>query len=347
MAFLPSSLLLLIYASSHIPQATLAFPYPRRANSFELSGQLTDFIPTCAQSCFISFLNVNFDSSEIGVFPNLDTLCSLNTTSGYTIGEGAVECIVGEDQANTCSKTGVGGDDGSRRAISKAYNMCSGEKGALPNTHATLVATLFTSGSALLVAPAQSTTTTSSKISTSTHATHTSQHLTSSISQSTAAPTTTFSSVVPLATASGSPTLPLTTSSSTASSATQSSTALPASAGKSSAGSKKGLSTLAKVAITIGSIVGVIAIFGLCLFYRWLRKHRNRDRNRDSDLFPFTPESGNSLAARRFTEYNRQNGQAEKGRVSPGAPGGTRDGVAAKSTYKLFLLKTNYNVNTI
>lgn len=321
MAFLPSSLLLVIYAAFQLPPASLAFPSQQReANgSFQLSYQLHNLIPKCAHTCFISFLNVNFDAASLGSSPNLAALCSHNSSSGYTVAEGAVECIVGEDGAGGCSKTGVGGDDGSLAIIASAYGMCEGQKGALSNTHTAITATLSTSGTAVFVVPVV----TSSSLTTSRTVVTTSRSKTS-LPATITAPPPAITSPIPMTPASGMPTI-----FSTSSFPPTQTTALPASTSTTAAAVSSSKSKAPKIAgIAVGSLAGIAAAVGLCAFLRRLRKRRNRDRG--SDIFPFTPESTKSLAARRFTYYSREQG-AEKGERSPGfAPGGTRNGVAAK-----------------
>lgn len=68
-----------------------------------LSSQLTKFIPECAQQCFQSFLDSNFSQSACGKSPSLECLCSTTTPGGYTVGEGALECILAEDSAGFCT----------------------------------------------------------------------------------------------------------------------------------------------------------------------------------------------------------------------------------------------------
>lgn len=80
---------------------TLAFSTYATA-AFTLTPELTKFVPTCAQACFISFLDLNFDTATCGTAPTLDCLCSQNTTTGYTVGEGAVQCILSEDNVGFC-----------------------------------------------------------------------------------------------------------------------------------------------------------------------------------------------------------------------------------------------------
>jgi hypothetical protein len=71
--------------------------------AFSLSSELTKFIPSCAQQCFESFLDANYDESKGGSSPSLQFLCSTKSTSGYTVGEGAVSCIISEDNTKLCT----------------------------------------------------------------------------------------------------------------------------------------------------------------------------------------------------------------------------------------------------
>ena len=91
MALCWPSLILLIFAFSTFTSA-----------AFTLTPDVTKFVPTCAQDCFISFLNANFDNATCGTASTLDCLCSHNTTTGYTVGEGAVQCILSEDNVRFC-----------------------------------------------------------------------------------------------------------------------------------------------------------------------------------------------------------------------------------------------------
>lgn len=45
-----------------------------------LSTELTNLIPSCAQDCFISFLDFNFALGKCGIYPTIDCLC---TTKKY------------------------------------------------------------------------------------------------------------------------------------------------------------------------------------------------------------------------------------------------------------------------
>lgn len=71
--------------------------------AFSLSPGVAKFIPRCAQQCFESFLDANYDESKGGSSPSLQFLCSTKSTSGNTVGEGAVFCLVAEDNAKFCT----------------------------------------------------------------------------------------------------------------------------------------------------------------------------------------------------------------------------------------------------
>ncbi|KAJ9141713.1 hypothetical protein NKR23_g7777 [Pleurostoma richardsiae] len=108
------------------------------AASFNLSADVTAFIPDCALACFESFLEANFAHNLCGDSPSLQCLCSHTGSSGFTIGEGAVQCIVAENTLGACK-----GMEATSQVVSSAYGMCNAQLSAAPETHATLVATLI------------------------------------------------------------------------------------------------------------------------------------------------------------------------------------------------------------
>ena len=59
-----------------------------------LSAELTNLLPSCAHSCFTSFLDFNFALTKCGINPTLDCLCTTKSSSDYTVGEGAVQCVL-------------------------------------------------------------------------------------------------------------------------------------------------------------------------------------------------------------------------------------------------------------
>lgn len=98
---LPLSLFLLIYA--FLTGVDAEYIIPTGASSL---------IPSCAQVCFESFVQNNWPS-VCSDTPSLDCLCENESASSYTIGEGAVQCIMSEASIGFCK-----GDDSSSRHFS-------------------------------------------------------------------------------------------------------------------------------------------------------------------------------------------------------------------------------------
>ena len=96
--------------------------------AFSLSPEVSKFIPTCAQVCFESFLDINYDESKGGSSPSLGFICSTRSTSGDTAGEGAVSCIVSEDNAKFCTGSDAEGTPQWRRhrSIANMSSNCCG-----------------------------------------------------------------------------------------------------------------------------------------------------------------------------------------------------------------------------
>ncbi|KAI2467041.1 hypothetical protein F4781DRAFT_403728 [Annulohypoxylon bovei var. microspora] len=117
--------------------------------TMELGDDIQTFVPTCAQPCLESFIQGNFPSSGCTSSPSLDCLCTAKSSSGYTLGEGALQCISAEVERGVCDENVTGGP-----VKHDAYLMCSNIANALPNTHSVLTATIAdspTGGSASIV----------------------------------------------------------------------------------------------------------------------------------------------------------------------------------------------------
>lgn len=82
------------------------------AASSTLPSEITEFVPSCALDCFQSFVSNNYNASVCGTSPSLPCLCQKTGTSGFTVGEGAVQCLVAEINRNSCQ-----GGDASREWI--------------------------------------------------------------------------------------------------------------------------------------------------------------------------------------------------------------------------------------
>ncbi|KAK0720556.1 hypothetical protein B0H67DRAFT_552711 [Lasiosphaeris hirsuta] len=121
----------------------------RAASPTNISSEILNFAPACAQQCFRSFIQANFNTGDCGDSPSMQCLCRLTGSSGYTLGEGAVSCIVAESTRGICK-----GTDANVGTTATAYNMCVGIAGAAQKTHETIVATLVVpSGTGPLVVP--------------------------------------------------------------------------------------------------------------------------------------------------------------------------------------------------
>lgn len=81
------------------------------STTVSLSSDFSSIIPSCAQECFLSFVAVNYPDidDECGSTPSLQCLCSRAGASGFTIGEGAVQCITAEKAIGFCSRLEASG----------------------------------------------------------------------------------------------------------------------------------------------------------------------------------------------------------------------------------------------
>ncbi|RDL38992.1 uncharacterized protein BP5553_03332 [Venustampulla echinocandica] len=263
------------------------------AASTSLSQEITNFVPKCAQECFISFLDSNFPTSICSSAPTLECLCSHNGLSEFTVGEGAVQCIISEGNIGFCK-----GRDASNSVVLGAYSMCNGQNNALPNTHATIVATLIIPSSRpsiVLVPPSATAVASATPISTLITPIPTTTALTSPNSGPTSA-----------ALPSGLP------SPSTVAQPVQTNSPIPP-------------PTLTKpqiVGITVASIGGTALMLGVIALFACVRRKRLQ-KNRESDEFPFQLEPkvyAKSTKSSRFSLRRPKNF----------GPGGTSNGIAAK-----------------
>ncbi|KAI1762372.1 hypothetical protein GGR53DRAFT_521705 [Hypoxylon sp. FL1150] len=103
----------------------------------ELGDDITNLVPSCAQSCLESFIIGNYPTTDCTQNPSLQCLCVEQSNTGYTLGEGALQCIEIEAQRGVCTQADVSGS-----IPRDAYLMCNNVKNALPNTHSVLTATI-------------------------------------------------------------------------------------------------------------------------------------------------------------------------------------------------------------
>ncbi|KAH9906778.1 hypothetical protein F4778DRAFT_595872 [Xylariomycetidae sp. FL2044] len=100
------------------------------ASNIVLGGDISALVPACATDCLQVFIENNYASTSCIDDASLDCLCTTENPSGFTIGEGAVQCIALSERNGSCNSNDVGSD-----ATSKALDMCSSVPGALPNPH--------------------------------------------------------------------------------------------------------------------------------------------------------------------------------------------------------------------
>ena len=259
-----------------------------------LTPHLAAVIPTCAQSCVESFVAQNYQT-VCGPPPNFDCLCVNITPSGFTIGEGSLECLVS------------GCEDYTEKQAVDIYAACEGVPDARPNTHAVLTAVATSVVSQTITTPYP--TQTSSDIPSSR------SHLSSSIS-STSASSTAFgthsirttatsssvhSSISPLP---SDTTTPTTTPSATSefSTASAKATATPAATH---------VLTKPQIAgIVVASIGATALILGLCFIFLFFRKRRLQKRYTASSfgggkVMESSLESTPDLAANATTNFER------------------------------------------
>ncbi|KAK5045603.1 hypothetical protein LTR84_008972 [Exophiala bonariae] len=226
-----------------------------RADPICLPPALINAVPNCAVSCLQVFTSTKYPGSNCQTTTDLNFLCTQSNTSGLTIGEAAVQCVVsfcrGQDQLN------LGG-----------YNVCIGVQGARPNTAQTITATLLAA-------------TTSATMD--------------NLPQTISNPTSTMSvSMVVMDTgAPAVPTTMLTTTSSVPSAPENTSTYTTAGAVAmpGQGGNQGGLGTAQVVGIAIGGAVMAIGVLAFLTFIFCIRKRRQERRKsqRKSRIFETTP----------------------------------------------------------
>ncbi|KAJ5208856.1 hypothetical protein N7449_003235 [Penicillium cf. viridicatum] len=230
------------------------------------NSALYDMVPDCAKDCVDSFIKSEYTPMECTSPSNIKCLCRTKTTSSLTLGEAALSCVL-----SVCSQTVI--------ANSKAYHICDSVSEALPKTHQTITATVFSDMSTTMTSDAKTTTETTSTSSTSTTE-HTSE---ASVATSTATSVLT-SALTPTSTTS-SQTSKITfydASSSSGSQAEPTSSAEQISSDSSEDTNKKGdhgITPAAIIGMSVASGVAGSFIIGVAVFFcckRWRRKQREQ-----------------------------------------------------------------------
>ena len=75
-----------------------------------LPAELSQTVPNCAAECFRSFIKVNYKSGHDDAIPEISYLCSHESASGLTLGEGALQCLTAEMSIGYCSPSESSGE---------------------------------------------------------------------------------------------------------------------------------------------------------------------------------------------------------------------------------------------
>lgn len=223
---------------------------------------LYDMVPDCAKDCINGFIKSEYTPMECRSPSNIKCLCRTKTTSSLTLGEAALSCVL-----SVCSKTVI--------AKSKAYHICDSVSEALPKTHQTITATVFSDMSTTMTSDAKATTetTSTSSISTTEHTPEAS--VATSKATSALTPTSTTSSQTSEITF-------YDASSSSGSQAEPTSSAEQISSDSSEDTNKKGdhgITPAAIIGMSVASGVAGSFIIGVAVFFccrRWRRKQREQ-----------------------------------------------------------------------
>ena len=252
------------------PQSALAGP----RSMVSLSPHVAKVVPHCAQKCLESFIAQNFPRNVCRNQQHLDCLCSRKSTSGLTLGEGALRCAASRCSLEVLQESNV-----------DVYELCKDISSARPMTHGTLTATraYFSTTASSTSAHTHTMTTSDSPLSPS--STPSSIAAPSPGSLSTTLPTSiatapptwlnTPSSLETSSSISSSPTLPISSSTIVAASPTSSSPA-PA--------TRPALTKSQVAGISVAGVASAALAFGLlfCIFY--LRRRKDGKRRSSSSF---------------------------------------------------------------
>ncbi|OAA42214.1 hypothetical protein NOR_05063 [Metarhizium rileyi] len=274
----PRVLLLSLSLSLSLLSAAWAIETSHRPSN--LTVELSGLIPACAEACFISFLGANYGLARGARIPSLVDLCSARGETGFTVGEGAVQCIAAERRVGACRR----GEEDDAAVLYRAYRMCEDQQGAILPTHGVITATLIVppSGGGPISYPAPSRTGLTSLTSTR-------------LPTRFVVDTRSSTSVRPAST-------DMTLRTSVASTAAAETTGTPSSTGEAAAAaSGASITPVQKAGIALGVIGFAAVAVGLLLMYRLYRAKSRRGRHeplagsprrRDSWGYKFDDRSG-------------------------------------------------------
>jgi hypothetical protein len=213
-------------------------------------------IPSCAEPCLEEFIASEYPPTSC-CGQNLDCLCRTNTTSGLTLGEAALSCVIAFCYLDP-------------ESTSNAYDICNSVSGALPETHSTLTATIL----ATVSVPYGDTSSTQGPTSTMAHSTPSASKTT----LVTTTPVKTTPGTRPFTSASISPQTWMT--SNMKSQSTHFSPPSP-----SATQSTSSLSTPAVVGVSVASGVSAAFLAGVFLFFCVRKLRRRSAKAEKSEIF--------------------------------------------------------------
>ena len=89
----------------------LAAAAPRAHSHHGSPSDGASIVPVCARPCFESFIDVNFPDIDCdGTSSALECVCRPTGASGFTVGEGAVQCLLAAGSTGICSEEDVDGE---------------------------------------------------------------------------------------------------------------------------------------------------------------------------------------------------------------------------------------------
>lgn len=272
----------------HAAQHNAMHPRADSANVC-IPTQLQSVVPSCSLACIKTFIANNYADLSCSATANLNLLCTTRTSSGLTIGEGSLQCVL-----SNCLGVDFQTQSG--------YTICEGIPKALPNTAETITATVdaittlasgtasshFTATTVMISTQATTSKSSSASSTTSRSSTKHSKTKTTTASTTEAVPSTPSGQDTATISSTDSSTL-VPSSSSTSSNASM------ASAAASVVPQRSQLSYGAIAGIAAGSAVVLALIVGYLAYLCIVRNKKQKTKNQRFSTW-FSPKTANGAA---------------------------------------------------
>lgn len=266
------------------PLATRAGPAGPRSMVSSLSPYLAAAVPSCAHGCLQSFIEENFPSSTCQDSSDLKCLCTHDSKTGLTLGEGALRCLASECYQNP---TAI------QQAIN-VYQVCQRIPNEIQPTHHTLTATHVTVTTIQQNIGSQPTTMSRAAVDpqapfpssigrpslVSVSSTSDTSYPTGLVTDTSIPPTapTTFD-ILPT-----SDVISTTPAASTSATSSEAATSTSASATAAAASASRPVLTKPQIAgVAVGSVAAAGLVFGLLALFFCLRERKRKNNRRSSD----------------------------------------------------------------